>query len=52
MCDKVDGFYLIALKFVPDSIVTNSMIDKLNGAVFSDDYIVFGDLDSRFRFRI
>ena len=48
MCDKAIDSYLLALKFVSDWFVTNNMIEKLDSIVFSDDYIIFGDLDSDF----
>ena len=48
VCDKAVENFLLALKFVPDRFVTSMMIKKLDTAVFSNDYIVFGDLDSDF----
>ena len=48
MCDKAVDSCLLSLKLVPDWFVTSKMTEKLNSAVFSDDYIVFGHLDSDF----
>ena len=48
MCDKAVDSYLLALKFVPNWFVTSKVIEKLDSATFSDDYIVFGYLDSGF----
>ena len=48
MCDKGVDSCLLALKFVPDWFVMNKMIEKLDSAVFFNDYIIFGDLDSDF----
>ena len=48
MWGKAADLYLLALKFVPDWVVMNNFIEKLDSAVFSDDCIVFGDLDSNF----
>ena len=48
MCDKTVDSCLLALKFVPDCFVKTKMIEKLDSAVFPDDYIVFSDLDSDF----
>ena len=45
---KAVDFHLLALRFVSDSFFTNNMIEKLDSAAFSHDYIVFGDLDSNF----
>ena len=42
------NLYPLALKFVPDWFVTNNIIEKIDSAVFPDDYIVYGDLDSDF----
>ena len=39
---------IASLKFVPDWFITNKMIEKLDCAVFSIDYNIFGDLDSDF----
>ena len=41
MCDKAVGLYLLALKNVPDWFLTNKMIEILDNAVFSNEYIVF-----------
>ena len=38
--------YLLALKFVPYWFSTSNMIEKLDNAVFSNDYIIFYDTDS------
>ena len=46
MCDKAVESDLVVLKFVPDWFVTSKIIEKLDGAVFSNDDIVFGGLDS------
>ena len=48
VCDKAIDSHLLTLKLLTDWFVTNKMIDKLDSATFSDDYIVFGDLDSDF----
>ena len=48
MRDKAIDSYLLALKFVLEWFVTSIMIKKLDTAAFSDDYIVFGDLDVHF----
>ena len=48
MCDKAVDSCLLALKFAPDCFVTTKMIEKLDSAVFPDDYIIFSDLDSDF----
>ena len=45
MCDKAVNCCLLALKFVPDWFVMNKMMEKLDSAVFSNDYIAFGDSD-------
>ena len=45
MCDKTVDSYIQALKFVPDCFTASNMIQKRDGAVFSNDNIVFGDLD-------
>ena len=34
------------MKFVPDCLVTSKIIEKLDNDVFSNDDIVFGDIDS------
>ena len=48
MCDKAVDNFLLALKLVPDWYVTSNIIEKLDNSVFSNDEIVFGDLDSDF----
>ena len=48
MCDKAVGFYLLALKNVPDWFLTNKMIEILDNAVFSNEYIVFCDISTFF----
>ena len=48
MCDKAVGFYLLALKNVPDWFLTNKMIEILDNAVFSNEYIVFCDMSTFF----
>ena len=48
MCDKAVDSCLLALEFVPDWFVTSRMTKKVDSAVFTNDYIVFGDLDSNF----
>ena len=48
ICDKAVESCLSALKFVPDWFCTSKMIEKLDSAVFPDDDIIFGDLDSDF----
>ena len=45
MSDKAVDTYMLALKFVSDWFVTNKMLEKLDGAVFSTDDIVFPDID-------
>ena len=45
MCDKAVNCCLLALQFVPDWFVMNKMMEKLDSAVFSNDYIAFGDSD-------
>ena len=47
MDDKAFDSYMLA-NFVPDWIITSNMIEKLESTIFSDDYIVFVDLDSDF----
>ena len=37
---------MLALKFIPDWFVASKMIEKLENAVFSNDDIVFGGIDS------
>ena len=44
MCNNAVYSCLLTLKFVPDKFVASEMIEKLDSAVFSDYYIVFGDL--------
>ena len=46
-CKAVDSC-LLASKFVPDWFVKNEIIEKPDSAIFCDDYIVFGKLDSDF----
>ena len=46
MYDKTVDSYLLALKFVLDGIVTSEMIEKFDNAAFSNDGIVFGDIES------
>ena len=48
VCDKAVDSYLLALKFVPDWYVTSKTIRELDSAVFCNEYIVFGNLDSDF----
>ena len=36
----------LALKFAPDWFVTNKLIEKLDNAMFSNDHIILGDIDS------
>ena len=48
MCDKVVDSSLLALKFVPDWFATGRIIEKLDSAVFPNNYVPFGDLDSDF----
>ena len=48
ICDDAVDDFLVALKFVPDWFVTNKMIAKLDSALFSNNYIDLGDLDSGF----
>ena len=45
MSDKAVDAYMLPLKFVSDWFVTNKMLEKLDGAVFSTDDIVFPDID-------
>ena len=45
-CEKAIYSYLLALIFVPGWFVTSKLIEKLGNAVFSNDEIVFGDVDS------
>ena len=44
-CDKAVECYPLALKFFSDWFVMNKMIAKTDSAVFSNDYIVFNDLN-------
>ena len=44
--DKVVESYLLAIKFVPDWFIMGKKIEKLDNAVFSNEDIVFGDIDS------
>ena len=46
MCDKAIDFYLLTLKFVPDWFATSKIIEELHNAIFSNDDIVSGDIDS------
>ena len=46
MCDKAGDSCLLALKVVPDWFVMSKIIEKPDNAAFSDDDIVFGDIDS------
>ena len=46
VCDKNFYVSLPALKFVPDWFPTNKMTEKLDDSVFSNQYTVFGDIDS------
>ena len=46
MCYKAVDSYLLALKFVPDWFVTSKMIKKFDNALFSNDYLIFGDIGS------
>ena len=48
MWDKFVDSCLLALKFVPDWFVTSNRIEKFDSVVFSNDYIVFSDLNSDF----
>ena len=43
MCDKAVDSYLLGQKLVSPWFVTN-LIEKLDSAVSSDNYIVIGDL--------
>ena len=45
MSDKAVDAYMLALKFVSDWFVTNKMLEKLDGAVFSTADIVFRDVN-------
>ena len=46
MCDKAVDSYLLALRFVLDWFAKSKMIDKIDNVVFSNDGIVFGNIDS------
>ena len=46
MCNKAVDASLLALNFVPDWLVTNKMIEKLDNAVFTNEDIAFFDEDS------
>ena len=46
ICDKAVDTFMSALKSVPDQFVMNKVIEKLDNAVFSNDDIVSGDIDS------
>ena len=46
MCNKAVECYLLALQLVPVWFVTSTMIEKTINTVFSNDDIVFGDIDS------
>ena len=46
MCDKAIDFYLLTLKFVPDWFATSKIIEELDNAIFFNDDIVSGDIDS------
>ena len=48
MCDKAVDSYIQALKSVPDWFAASNMLKKRDGVVFSNDNIVFGDLDFGF----
>ena len=48
MWDKTVNSHMLPSKFVSDCFVTSSVFEKLDSALFSDDYIVFGDLDPDF----
>ena len=45
ICDKAVSFYLLALKCVSDQFALSKMIEKLDDAVFSDDYTILNDTD-------
>ena len=45
MCEKAVDPYLLALKFVPDWFATSKVIRKLDNVLFSDNDIVFSDID-------
>ena len=46
MCDKSVDSYLLALKFILDWLVPSNMIEKLYNVIFSNDDMVFWDIDS------
>ena len=46
MCDEAVDAYLLALKPVADWLLTNKMLEKFNGALFSNDDKVFAAIDS------
>ena len=46
ICNKAVDVCLSVLKFVPDWVVTNKMIEKLDDVLFSNDDIVFVNEDS------
>ena len=46
LCDNAVDSYRLALRFVPDWLLTSKMIEKLDNAVFSNDDIVFGDINA------
>ena len=39
---------MLPLKFIPEWFVTGKIMETLDSAVFTNEYIVFGDLDSDF----
>ena len=43
ICDKVVDSRLLALRFVADWFATGRIIEKLDSAVFSNNYVPFGD---------
>ena len=43
---KLIDSYQLTLKFVPGWFVTNEMSEKLDNAVFSNEDVVFGNIDS------
>ena len=45
MCDKAIDAYLPALKFISDWFVINKMLENLDIIVFSNDNIVFADIE-------
>ena len=48
ICDKSADSYLLPLRFILDWFATNKIIEKLDSAIFSGNYIAFADLDSVF----